>query len=202
MLTTFLLFILPVLYIHNRKDEHVRLRYYLLSFVMLTLVVYSLVALDVFDVLYDKLSARGLTGRGDLFSVAWNAVQKEPFGYGYNEGEILLAHGAFTATAQNMPLTVAMRGGYAALFLYACLIAYTFFQFLTDEEKAHDPTYQTAFILFVTVFADGLVRSYSLGGMGLMPFVFTVSIGILTTGYRSQASQRAGGPQWRAPLSR
>lgn len=129
--------------------------------------------------------ASGLDGRELRYFAAFVAFEANPGGYGFVAvGDAMLAHGSRGPSAQNTFLTYLLIGGYPLFFFSIGMISAAILGFcirLRDlkSDCLYNVDIRAGFLAIGfgsgLVLADGLFRTYMIGGVGLMPFVLTMT---------------------------
>jgi len=128
---------------------------------------------------------KGLNARDGLIDLALMAWNERKMGYGFGgENDILMQSGLVDReTVQSTYLTGLLKGGYMYLLLTIGVILIAFFSKLIYYRVcAQRLSYKSndklliLLIVIAIIAVDGMVRSYMIGGIGFMPFLFTLSL--------------------------
>lgn len=119
---------------------------------------------------------RGLNGRDELWEYGFNLFLDSPlFGMGSIERmKQLLTEtaGLHNTTVQNSILFTMIRIGSLGTFFMISFLIYSFYKFITAVNKTKFDA--ALFCCFFALILDSMVRSYSLGGVGLSPFIMSL----------------------------
>ncbi|MCD6255801.1 MAG: O-antigen ligase family protein [Deltaproteobacteria bacterium] len=131
----------------------------------------------------DFFLKKGLNMRDILWSQGVKLFQQHPLGFGFGTiSQVLLATGAPTTTVQNTFLTYLLIGGVpltalVILIVFLSLIAYLRVYKLIHNIRAELRRFvNTMLAISLIVLVDGMARTYILGGIGFIPFMFSFAI--------------------------
>jgi len=120
---------------------------------------------------------KGLNSRGDLWIVAVELISKAPwFGYGSPQelAQAMILGGAGGTTSQNSLLSTQLMFGLGGTLVSLYLILSAALRFALD--RARSPADTALICLMAFCFVDSFVRSYMIGGIGPIPFLFVAVI--------------------------
>jgi O-antigen ligase len=135
---------------------------------------------------------KGFNNRDDLWAIGLDLAAKSPFfGYGSVDSvqDAMKSAGASNSTAQNTALTMLLVFGIGGALIFLYLVLAAVYRFIRLRNRAPEHVAVAVLLLFALI--DSLVRSYIVGGVGVVPLLMCASMAYLIR-LRNQAQARYG----------